>query len=255
MHRLHLLHLRKMLLWLPEEAFGLVEDSCGTHMAPVSGGSNRNRSHNPVLSYLQQCRRASRSSSLGSQNCFQSLEKEEKGSRGGELHGDGAGCLLPTLSRHNRCRSSAPTLLQSISPLLIVFPFLKSVGPCLLSSPFLTACWNLPYLPMSITLPLLNCILPPHEWEQIKLLYLDHLCSKMQFACVAAGPWANSVLDTFITLQSNLLNISDPLALKENVGLRQFFFFKSSCVFMHAQTHSDIHVLIYVYICMYLYNK
>lgn len=26
-------------------SFGLVEDSCGTHMAPGSGGSNRNGSH------------------------------------------------------------------------------------------------------------------------------------------------------------------------------------------------------------------
>lgn len=117
-----------------------------------------------VPSYLQQYRRASRSSSLGSQNCFQSLEEEEKGSKGREFLGDGRGSLLPTLSMHDRCRSSAPALPPSIDPLLIFFPCLKPFGPCLPSSPvLLKACWNLPCLPMNLTLPLLSCILPPHE--------------------------------------------------------------------------------------------
>lgn len=159
-----LLHLRKMLFWVPEKALGLVEDSCGAHMTPVQGGTAGTGAVISVLSYLQQCRRASMSGSLGSQNCFQSLEKEEKGSRDRELHGGGGGCLLPVLSVHDRCRSSAPTLPHSVSPLQIVFPCLKPFGPCLPSSPFLlTTCWNLPCLSMNLILPLLNCILPPHE--------------------------------------------------------------------------------------------
>lgn len=161
-------------------------------------------------------------------HCKYSLIFQAKGT--GEQVGAalwGGGILFPGLvERSVELPRVAPSLpshaweVQNLFPNLSFanrLPAPKTSCPFLPSPPFSppTAYWYLLCLLPKPALPLLNCILSPHKQEQNQLLYLDHLGSKMQFACVAADLGANPGPCTFITLQSNLLKISDLLALEK----------------------------------------
>lgn len=127
-----LLRLRKLLLWLPEEALRLGGDSFGTHMAPISGRITRNRS------MYSQCSLSPGSAGdpvgvalWGDRIVSRACGREQIEV---ELH-RGQGRLAPSLCMKG-AEALHPLLPQCISPSLIFLLHLKLFGTSLPSSSF-----------------------------------------------------------------------------------------------------------------------